>query len=124
MAGVLAAFWAEAAIAFVLLSVVLRVSASRFERFTGVAAGLLIWLYIAIEAPVSGMSMNPARSFGPAVAAGTTGSLWIYFTAPPAGMLLAAEMYLRRYGLAAVRCAKMHHPSSGRCIFNCAMSRP
>ena len=37
------------------------------------------------------MSMNPARTLGPAVLAHTSRSLWIYFTAPPLGMLLAAE---------------------------------
>ena len=124
-AGLAAAFAGELAVSFGMMAIVLMVSNTpRIAKYTGILAACLLALYITIEAPVSGMSMNPARSFGPAVAAGTTGSLWIYFTAPPAGMLLAAELYVRRYGLAAVRCAKMHHPSSGRCIFNCAMSRP
>jgi len=93
------------------------------ERFTGVdqepPAGLLVACYITLEAPLSGMSMNPARSFGPALLAGTAGSLWIYFTAPLAGMLAAAELFVRVRGRRRVRCAKLHHPLNVRCIFNC-----
>jgi len=50
----------------------------------------LVATYIILESPLSGMSMNPARSFGSAVAARLWTGLWIYFTAPPLGMLLAA----------------------------------
>jgi aquaporin Z len=119
MAGVLAAFWAEAAIAFVLLSFVLRVSASRFERFTGVAAGLLIWLYIAIEAPVSGMSMNPARTLASTLASGDATALWLYFVAPPLGMLAAAQAFLFERGGAgrSQGCAKFRHDPRLTCRF-------
>src|SRR5205085_3815119 len=92
----------------------------RLARFTGVQAACAVAVYITIEAPLSGMSMNPARSLAPAFAAGALAPLWIYFTAPPIGMLLAAELYMRRYGRAAVRCAKLSHPSSGPCHFRCA----
>jgi aquaporin Z len=66
--------------------------------------------------------MNPARSFGSAFFAGAWGVLWIYFLAPPLGMLLAAETYVRFRGTRAVACAKLHHASSARCIF-CAYWR-
>jgi aquaporin Z len=69
------------------------------------------------------MSMNPARSFGPALAAGALGPLWIYFIAPPLGMLLAAETYVRVRGRHAVRCAKLHHPATGPCHFGCNQER-
>ena len=46
-------------------------------------------------------------------------SLWLYFTAPPIGMLLAAEVYLRLRGKHAVFCAKLHHDNDKRCIFHC-----
>ncbi|MFL5274104.1 MAG: MIP/aquaporin family protein, partial [Anaeromyxobacteraceae bacterium] len=69
-AGALVAFVAEVAISFVLMSVVLAVSSSRFQRLTGLCAGALVALYITVEAPISGMSMNPARSFGSAAFAG------------------------------------------------------
>jgi aquaporin Z len=118
--GQAVAFVAEAAISFVLMLTVLWVSNhARWARFTGFCAGLLVWTYITIEAPLSGMSMNPARTFGSAVAAGEFAGLWIYFTAPPLGMLLAAELFTRRVGLQRVVCAKLHHPREGACIFGC-----
>jgi aquaporin Z len=119
--GTVVAFLAEAAISFVLMTTVLTVSNDRrFARFTGLCAGLLVWTYIIVEAPLSGMSMNPARTFGPALLARASPSLWIYFTAPPLGMLLAAELFVRRFGAHRVRCAKLHHPETGACIFACA----
>jgi aquaporin Z len=107
-------------ISFGMMLMVLGVSNTpRVARFTGLAAGLLVACYIALEAPLSGMSMNPARSFGPALLAGTASSLWIYFTAPLTGMLAAAELFVRVHGRRRVRCAKLHHPLDVRCIFNC-----
>jgi aquaporin Z len=119
-AGPLVAFLAEAAIAFGLMSVVLAAgNAARFARFTGLFAGALVAAYITVEAPLSGMSMNPARSLASALPAGAWPELWIYFTAPPLGMLAAAELYVRRRGVAAVLCAKLHHHTAQRCIFRC-----
>ncbi|MGH9787158.1 MAG: aquaporin family protein, partial [Candidatus Acidiferrales bacterium] len=43
-------------------------------------------------------------------------TLWIYFTAPLVGMLLAAEVYVRMMGRAQVACAKLHHQNNKRCI--------
>ena len=116
--GVAAAFGAEVVITFVLMSVILRVSNHpRHARLTGLCAGLLVATYITLEAPISGMSMNPARTLGSAAFAGVWTALWIYFLAPPLGMLAAAELYLRRRGRAAVFCAKLHHENDTRCIF-------
>jgi aquaporin Z len=118
--GEVVAFAAEVLISFVLMLTVLSVSNHpRLARFTGLCAGLLVWTYITVESPLSGMSMNPARTFGPAVIAARFPGLWIYFTAPPLGMLLAAELFTRRYGLQRVVCAKLHHPHGGSCIFGC-----
>jgi len=98
---------------------VLRVSNHpRAARFTGLCAGALVMTYITVEGPLSGMSMNPARSFGPAVLAGTLDTLWIYFASPLLGMGLAAALYVRQLGLAQVLCAKFDH-GSGPCIFRC-----
>jgi aquaporin Z len=85
--------------------------------YTGMCAGLLVATYITVEAPVSGMSMNPARSFGSAFFAGNWTALWIYFTAPVLGMLAAAQLYLARRGPQGVACAKLHHQNPKRCIF-------
>jgi aquaporin Z len=118
--GNLIAFLAELMISFILMSAVLTVSnAKRLNRYTGLFAGVLVAVYISIEAPLSGMSMNPARSFGSALSARDWTALWIYFTAPPVGMLLAAEVYTRIKGGGAVVCAKLHHRNSQRCIFKC-----
>ena len=102
------------------MSVVLAVSSSRFQRLTGVCAGALIALFITVEAPISGMSMNPARSLGSAVFAGTVSTLWIYFLAPLAGMQLAAAIVPAR---ARRGCAKLDHPSDRPCIF-CGQGGP
>jgi len=124
MSGAAAAFAAEAAISFGMMLMVLSVmSSARLARFAGVCAGILVALYITIEAPVSGMSMNPARTFGPAMLAHTGSTLWIYFIAPPAGMLLAAAAFVRATGAARIRCAKLYHPLDVRCIFRCGYSR-
>jgi aquaporin Z len=102
------------------MSVVLRISnTAQLARYTPLFAGVLVATYITLEAPISGMSMNPARTFGSAVAAQLWTSLWIYFTAPPLGMLAAAEVYRWQKGAHAVLCAKLHHHNDKRCIFRC-----
>jgi aquaporin Z len=93
--GVAIAFAAELAISFGLMSVVLLVSSGGFARATGLACGALVALSITFEAPLSGMSMNPARTLGSAVLANVWTGAWIYWTAPVAGMLLAAEAHVR-----------------------------
>jgi aquaporin Z len=116
-AGVRVAFLAEAAISFVLVTVVL-VFTNRSEalaRWTGVVAGLCVAGFITFESPLSGMSMNPARTLGSALVPHLWNSLWIYFTAPPLGMLVAAEVFVRLK--ARVACAKYHHQNQFRCIF-------
>ena len=118
--GPVLAFVAEVFISFLLMSVVLRVSnVPALNRYTGLFAGALVATYIALEAPVSGMSMNPARTFASALPGQLWMWLWIYFTAPPLGMLLAAETYVRLKGAHRVYCAKFHHENDKRCIFRC-----
>jgi aquaporin Z len=89
------------------------------NRYTGLFAGALVAAYIFVEAPWSGMSMNPARTLGSAFPAQAWSGIWIYFVAPPLGMLLAAEIYVRISGYASVLCCKLHHDNGQRCIFNC-----
>jgi len=120
--GPVVAFVSEFAIAAVLMTAVLTVSNSaRYARFTGLAAATLVVLFITFEAPLSGMSLNPARSLASALAARDWEGLWIYFAAPPLGMLAAAFAYVRRRGADAVRCGKLNHgPDTLPCIFRCA----
>lgn len=116
--GVTVAFIAEAMISSILMTVVLTASnRPKLARFTGLFAGLLVATFITFEAPLSGMSMNPARTVGSAFWAHDWTALWIYFIAPALGMLLAAEVYVRRQGRAGVFCAKLHHQNEQRCIF-------
>jgi aquaporin Z len=111
---------AEALISFGLMSAVLFASNTpRLMRFTGVFAGCLVALYITLEAPVSGMSMNPARTFASALPGGLWTGWWIYFVGPPLGMLLAVPFYRAVRRTPGVICAKLNHHTHHRCIFHC-----
>ncbi len=117
-AGVVLAFGAEVLMAFLMMSMILRVTnESRFARFTGVFAGILVFTFITLEAPISGMSINPARTLGSAVGARVWTALWLYFAAPLLGMALAAELHRTP-----IRCAKLHHDNAERCIFRCGFA--
>jgi aquaporin Z len=113
-----AAFVAESVISFGLMLVVLTISNTpRLARWTGLFAGLLVVAYITIEAPLSGMSMNPARTMASAVPSRIWTALWVYFTAPLLGMLVAAELFVRFKDVRALACPKLHHQNRFRCIF-------
>jgi len=115
--GVATALGAEIAIPFLMMLTILIVSNGKSARWTGLWAGSLVALYIAFEDPLSGMSMNPARTFGSALPGGMWTAIWIYFLGPIAGMLLAAQAFLALRGRHAARCAKLHHQNDRRCIF-------
>lgn len=80
----------EFVLTLMLMVVILSVSTGAKEK--GVLAGVAVGAVIALEAmfagPVSGASMNPARSLAPAVVAGRLDHLWVYLTAPVAGALV------------------------------------
>jgi aquaporin Z len=114
------AFAAELVIAFILMATILVVSNIKsIASYTGLFAGALVALYITFEAPLSGMSLNPARTFASAFFASRYMALWVYFAAPLAGMLLAAEVYVRTGQARVAHCAKLHHENGQRCIFFC-----
>ncbi|HEY6972988.1 MAG TPA: aquaporin [Nitrospiraceae bacterium] len=114
------AFLAEALISFGLMLTVLLVSNHQsLAPVTGMFAGCLVATYISLEAPFSGMSMNPARTLASALPADIWTSFWVYLAAPPLGMLLAAELYTHMKGLKQVYCAKLYHHNNKRCIFRC-----
>jgi len=116
--GSAVAFIGELTVSFVLMSTIL-VSSNResLSRYTPYLVGLLYTIFITLEAPFSGMSMNPARSFGPALHLGYWHAIWLYFTAPTLGMLIAAEVFLRARRGVYPFCAKLHHANNKRCIF-------
>jgi aquaporin NIP len=85
--SVVQSFVLEAVLTWVLMFVILSVSVGPKEK--GVLAGIAVGAVIAFEAlfagPISGASMNPARSLAPALVAGRLDSLWVYLTAPLLG---------------------------------------
>jgi aquaporin NIP len=85
------AFVLEAILTFFLMFVIIHVSEGAKEK--GLMAGVAIGGMVALEAmfagPVTGASMNPARSLAPAVVSGNVTSLWIYLTAPFFGAAIA-----------------------------------
>lgn len=88
------AFLLELILTAILMLVILAVSSGSKEK--GITAGIAIGATVALEAmfagPISGASMNPARSLAPAVVSGQTKDLWVYLAAPVAGALLAVPL--------------------------------
>jgi aquaporin Z len=80
---------------------------------------MLVALFITVAAPVSGMSINPARSFGSALWAHLWSGFWIYLTAPVLGMLTGVELqrYLTRRHERL--CGKLTHDETVTCFVRC-----
>ena len=91
----LQSFILEAILTFLLMLVILQVAHGAKE--VGIMAGIAIGAVVALEAlfagPISGASMNPARSIAPAVVSGQLQHLWIYIAAPIIGALLATATW-------------------------------
>jgi aquaporin Z len=117
VAGVAIAFIAEFILSFGLMLMVLLTSNSKsLANFTGLFAGLMVATYITFEAPFSGMSINPARTFASALPAQIWTGFWIYYFAPPLAMLLAAELYRHYPHRPRVICAKLCPNDETPCI--------
>jgi aquaporin Z len=115
--GDAAAFFGELIISIIIMAVILYVSNKKpIAHLTGLVAGILIACFVTFEAPLSGFGMNPARTFASSLPSGIWTALWIYFIAPPLGMLLGAQGYLM-LSSNAVRCCKLHHRSQHHCIY-------
>jgi aquaporin Z len=118
--GTGAAFAAELFMATLLMTVVLWISNNvKLAMYTSYAVGILIAFYILLFAPVSGFSINPARTVGSAVFAHLWTAGWLYFAAPLLGMFGAAEVYLRLFGADSILCAKLHPDPQSVCPFLC-----
>jgi aquaporin Z len=116
--GYTAAFAGELVISFLLMTTVLFVTNHKtLANYSAYFVGVLYATFITFESPLSGMSMNPARTFGPAFHASYWHGIWIYFVAPALGMLIAAEVFLRSRGGVPPYCAKLYHANGKRCIF-------
>ena len=110
---------AELIITFSLIFLVFwAVDRRSIARYTPYLAGVLIAVLVMIEAPISGTSLNPARSLAPAALMGMFDHLWLYFVGPMAGAVLAVAVYRGIGGeKTATGCAKLHHTDQYPCLF-------
>jgi aquaporin Z len=105
--GTAVAWVAEFLIAGGLMAVLLSALHSQaWHKAAGAFAAALLAFYIVVETPYSGMSLNPARSLGTALAAGEFRGLWVYWTAPPLAAWLAAVVWKWRHGHVLARAAQ------------------
>ncbi|PZV10799.1 MAG: hypothetical protein DCF20_20745 [Pseudanabaena sp.] len=113
------AFLVEFIISLGMMTLILQVSNHpKLFKLTGLFCGMLLIVYIMLVAPISGMSMNPARSLGSAIPANAWHGFWVYCVAPPLGMIIASEIYLRtgKKKSRAELCCKICPNSTTRCI--------
>ena len=84
-------FLIEVLLTFTLMFVILNVSTGHMEKgiMAGVAVGGFVGLAALVGGPLTGASMNPARSIGPALFAGQSQHLWLYIVAPVLGAVMA-----------------------------------
>ncbi|MEV1178120.1 aquaporin, partial [Nonomuraea sp. NPDC049784] len=124
LGGAATALVAEAVMTFLLLMLILTfVDRPRLMPYTAAAASSLVAVLVFTEAPVSGTSLNPARSIGPALVGATWTGLWVYLVAPTLGAVTAALLHRRLWGT--VACAKLMHDQAYPCHFlNCAYTSP
>jgi len=105
-AGLGVALLTEAGIAALLMLILLwTLHSEKLRSYTGWMLALLLGVYIVFIPPLSGMSLNPARSLGTAVPAGNYGTLWVYFVGPLAAMWLVAVLFKRFYHGDSLACA-------------------
>lgn len=118
--GIGAAWVAEFVISLLMMGMILGVNRVPWMlQRTGYFAGALVALYITFEAPLSGMSINPARTLGSALVGNVFTGIWIYFTAPVAGMLTAVELHRSLSRHPHLLCGKLTHDRNSSCIFKC-----
>jgi aquaporin Z len=92
--AVMQSFLLEVILTFLLMFVILNVSTGAKEKgiMAGVAVGGTVMLAALFGGPISGASMNPARSLGPALIIGDLQYIWLYICAPICGALLATPL--------------------------------
>lgn len=101
-----------------VLAIFLFVSSARLMRWTPLMTWFLVATMVWLEAPISGTSLNPARSFGPALLAWIWQGQWLYWIAPPLGALLAVGIYrLLAWQKLDVLTGKLFHASEYRSVF-------
>lgn len=88
-------FYLEIVLTFFLMFVIINVATDKgaYNQFAGLAIGTTVAIDALFGGPISGASMNPARSFGPALISGNFSFHWVYWLAPIIGALLAVFAY-------------------------------
>ena len=108
--GSVVAILGEAAATFALVGGILAfVGRARLRPYTPALIPPLVALLVAFEAPLSGTSMNPARTLGPALVSNSLGYLWVYLVGPAAGALIAAIVVARPSGVHVAKIAHHEH---------------
>src|SRR6266496_5671828 len=113
-------FLAEVSLTFLLVSsIFLFVSSHRLMRWTPLMVWILVAMMVWLEAPISGTSLNPARSFGPSLVSWFWQDQWLYYLAPLLGAVLAVCFFrlLTVVGMHDVLTAKMFHTPYYRSVF-------
>jgi aquaporin Z len=112
-------FLAEVTITFVLvLSIFIFVSSHRLMRWTPLMTWFLVATMVWLESSISGTSLNPARSIGPALVTWFWQDQWLYCIAPPLGAMVAVGAFrLLAMGEREILTAKLFHVPHYRCIF-------
>ncbi|CAN5581631.1 aquaporin [soil metagenome] len=114
------AWTGEFIISFALIVIVTSANKRpKLARFGGCFAAILLVIYITFEAPLSGMSLNPARTFGSAIFAKDWTGWWIYLTAPTLGMLCGIELLRLTSRSPKTLCGKLVHSHSSKCFIDC-----
>ncbi len=115
------AFGAEVFLTGLLvLLIFIFVSSRRLMRWTPLMTWIVVAMMVWLEAPISGTSLNAARSFGPALVSGVWTDQWIYAVAPLLGGFLGWAVF--RLGAKAGRevlTGKLFHASNYRTVFKC-----
>jgi len=102
--------------ALLVLTILIFVSRMRTARWTPLAVWVVVTLLVWQGAPHTGTSLNPARSLGPALVAGSLKALWVYLVGPPLGAVLATGLVVAVMDLRPVT-AKLFHDPRYRSIF-------
>ena len=109
--GTLGAFLGETATSFALIFALFAFLRHKgLKRFTPALFPPLYAVMVWLEAPISGTSTNPARSFGPSLISGVWSGWWVYWLGPLAGALIAVALYHRAgWKREAITVAKIFH---------------
>jgi aquaporin Z len=117
--------WEVALTGLLVFLILIFVSSRRLMRWTPLMNWIVVATMVWLEAPISGTSLNPARSFGPALLSGLWTAQWLYFIAPPlGGMLGLAAFRLLTFETRCLQTGKLFYAPNYRSIFRPGQVRP